>query len=127
MEFAALLDPEFWRPLLGSLIGAAAALATGAAAAWLVITFAERWAQRTLTPADDIVVKGLASPVRWLLPLSALISVHPWLGMSDGPRAAVKQLLVVAITLNVGWGFLRLIRIRSEERRVGKECRSRGA
>lgn len=114
MEFAALLDPEFWRPLLGSLIGAAVALFAGSAIAWVLVAVAERWARRTLTPIDDIVVKRLASPVRWLLPLSALISVHPWLGMSDGPRGAIKQLLVVAITLNVGWGFLRLIRIFEE-------------
>jgi small-conductance mechanosensitive channel len=63
---------------------------------------------------DDIVVKGLASPVRWLFPLSTLFSVHPWLGLTEGPRSIVKQVLVVAITLNVGWVFLRLIRIFEE-------------
>jgi small-conductance mechanosensitive channel len=111
MELPALFDPEFWRPLVGSLIGGGIALAVGIALAWLINTLAKRWAERTATSVDDIVVKGLASPVRWLLPLSTLFSVHPWLGLTEGPRTIVRQVLVVAITLNVGWVFMRLIRI----------------
>jgi small-conductance mechanosensitive channel len=114
MGVSEVLEPAFWRPLLGSLIGGAVALVAGAALAWLVNTLASRWAQSTHTPVDDIVVKGLASPVRLLLPLSALISAHPWLGLTDSPRNVIRHALVVAITLNVGWVFLRMIRIFEE-------------
>ena len=72
MGLPALFDPEFWRPLLGSLVGGAIALLTGSALAWLVIALARRWAERTATPIDDFVVNGLASPARWLLPLATL-------------------------------------------------------
>jgi small-conductance mechanosensitive channel len=111
MALPAIFDPEFWRPLVGSLIGGGVAVAVGVALAWLLNTLAKRWAERTATSVDDIVVKGLASPVRWLLPLSTLFSVHPWLGLTEGPRSIIKQVLVVAITLNIGWVFMRLIRI----------------
>jgi small-conductance mechanosensitive channel len=43
-----------------------------------------------------------------------VFSVHPWLGLTDGPRGTIRHLLVVAITLNVGWVFLRAIRIFEE-------------
>ncbi len=114
MGLPALFDPAFWRPLVGSLIGGAVALFAGAALAWVVVTLAKRWAERTLTPVDDIVVKGLASPVRWLLPLSTLFSVHPWLGLREGPRTVVRQVLVVLMTVILGWAFLRLVRIFEE-------------
>jgi small-conductance mechanosensitive channel len=114
MDVSALLEPAFWRPLFGALIGGAVALVVGAALAWIVNTVARRWAKSTDTPIDDIIVNGLASPVRWLLPLSAVFSVHPWLGLTDGPRGTIRHLLVVAITLNVGWVFLRAIRIFEE-------------
>jgi len=114
MDLSALFEPAFWRPLLGSLIGGAAALFAGVAIAGLINFVAKRWAKSTNTPIDDIVVNNLASPVRWLLPLSTLFSAHPWLGLTDSPRAVVKQVLIVAITLNLGWVFLRLIRIFEE-------------
>ena len=114
MELPALFEPEFWRPLVGSLVGGAAALLIGTVLASVIITLARRWAERTATPVDDIVVRGLASPVRWLFPLSTLFSVHPWLGLMEGPRTSIKQVLVVALTLNVGWVFMRLIRIFEE-------------
>jgi small-conductance mechanosensitive channel len=114
MGLPALFDPEFWRPLVGSLVGGAVALLTGAAFAWILITLARRWAERTATPVDDIVVKGLTWPVRWLFPLSTLFSVHPWLGLTEGPRSIIRQVLVVAVTLNIGWVFMRMIRIFEE-------------
>jgi small-conductance mechanosensitive channel len=114
MDVSALFEPAFWQPLLGALIGGAIAFVAGGALAWLVNTLARRWAKSTNTRVDDIVVNGLVAPVRWLLPLSAVFSVHPWLGLTEGPRGVVKQVLVVAITLNLGWVFMRLIRIFEE-------------
>ena len=73
----ALFDPAFFRPLLGSLLGAAIVVVIGAALGWLLMAILARWAHRTLTPVDDILVKALTAPVRLLFPLQALLSCLP--------------------------------------------------
>jgi small-conductance mechanosensitive channel len=120
-----LLDPEFWQPLIGSLIGAAIALAGGAAIAWLVVFVIGRWARQTATNVDDLVVKHLASPIRVLLPLAALFFALRGLDLGDRARADIKQLLGVAITLCLSWSFFRVVRVFEEV--VGERATASGS
>ena len=106
-----LLDLETWHPLIGSLVGAAIALAAGAAIAWVLMWGLARWASLTPTPIDEIVVKGLTRPVRWLLPLTALLLALPALDAPERAKASIKQALVVALTLVVAWGFFKAVKI----------------
>lgn len=120
-----LLDREFWEPLLGALLGAAIALAGGAAVAWVLIAVLKRWARQTATTVDDLVVKHLASPVRWLLPLAALFFAVRGLDLSERARADVKQVLVVAITLCASWVFFRVVRVFEDV--VGERATASGS
>jgi small-conductance mechanosensitive channel len=106
-----LLDPETWRPLIGSLVGAGIALFAGAAIAWVLTKVLARWARLTPTPIDEVIVKRLTSPVRWLLPLASLLLALPALDANERAKALVKQVLVVAITLVVAWAFFRAVKI----------------
>jgi small-conductance mechanosensitive channel len=72
-----------------------------------------RWARRTLTPVDDILVKALTAPVRLLFPLQALLSCLPWLVRHREP-AFLKQMLGVSVVLTVAWIFFRAVRAFEE-------------
>jgi hypothetical protein len=49
-----------------------------------------------------------------LLPLAGLTLSLPLLDMGDETHAATRQLLVVAIILNLGWLFFRAVRVLEE-------------
>ncbi|HEX6273877.1 MAG TPA: mechanosensitive ion channel domain-containing protein [Polyangiaceae bacterium] len=120
-----LLAFEFWEPLLGALLGAVIALAGGAAVAWVLVFVFRRWAQQTATTIDDLVVKQLATPLRWLLPLLALFFALRGLDLSEQTRGDVKQVLVVAMTLCMSWVFFRVVRVFEEV--VGERANASGS
>jgi small-conductance mechanosensitive channel len=114
LDIGKLLEPAFWEPLVGSLIGAGVALAGGAAIAWLLVFVFERWAKTTLTPIDDIFVKNLATPARWFLPLVALFLAVPELDLRERSKEVLQHLVAVAITLTVSWLLFRVVRAFEE-------------
>ena len=119
---AALFEHDLWGPLLGSLIGAAVALAGGAAIAWILVAAFGRWARQTSTAVDDLVVKRLASPVRWVFPLTALLLALPELDFA--PRARrVRQ--AGARHRNHPGHVLGVLARRRRFRRVGRRARDR--
>jgi len=111
---SALFDPEFFRTILGSLIGVAIVGVLGAGAGWLLMALLARWAKRTITPADDILVRNLAGPVRLLVPLHALFVALPSLVPQGKDPAVVKHALSVGIVLTVSWIFFRGVRAFEE-------------
>ncbi|HEX6767131.1 MAG TPA: hypothetical protein VF103_16655, partial [Polyangiaceae bacterium] len=113
-DIGTVLEPAFWEPLVGSLIGAGVALASGAAIAWLLVFGFERWARATLTPIDDIFIKNLATPTRWFMPLVALFLAVPELDLKERSKAVLQHLVAVAITLTVSWLLFRVVRAFEE-------------
>lgn len=110
----ALLDPAFFRTVLGSLIGVAIVAALGAGVAWLLTALLARWARSTLTPMDDILVKNLTGPVRLVIPLQALLMMLPSLVPHGKEPEFVKHTLSVGIVLTVSWMFFRGVRAFEE-------------
>src|SRR4029078_5003911 len=66
------------------------------------------------TAADDIAMKHVGRPLRWLGPLAMLAMALPLMREDTDVRAALRQLLAVAITLVFGWLFLRIARVVEE-------------
>src|SRR3989454_12608310 len=69
-----------------------------------------------------LATAGLA----FVLALGAVAVAAPWLAPHDPTRQALRERLT-APTLEAADGRPRLLGTRSEERRVGEKCRSRGA
>ncbi|HKO90876.1 MAG TPA: mechanosensitive ion channel domain-containing protein [Polyangiaceae bacterium] len=100
--------------VLGSLITVALALIAGRLSARWLLAGLKRWALRTHTQLDDIILKHLARPVRLLLPLLMLMSVRPFLELRDTTHTVLRQLLMVAVILEFGWIGIKIVRIVSE-------------
>jgi small-conductance mechanosensitive channel len=110
----AALRPEYWEGVLWALGIAAAALLIGRVVAWAFVTLIERWSRVTATPIDNIAIKHLGQPVRWLLPFLALKVAVPGLGLGKAGYEALNQVVVVIIILTIGWFFFRVVRALEE-------------
>lgn len=108
------LQPDYWEGMLWSLGIAAVALLLGRLAAWAIHAVASRWAAMTATRIDDVIVKHLSSPISWLLPLLSLKIAQPGLELGDSADNGLRQSLVVAIILTLGWFFFRIVRVLEE-------------
>ena len=101
-------------PLLRWVLVSLAAFALGRGLSWCVIAALQRWSRLTRTAADDIAVKHVGRPLRWLGPLAMLALALPLMSENTEVRAVLRQLLAVAITLVFGWLFLRIARVVEE-------------
>src|SRR3546814_15342765 len=84
------------------IIGTAVVLAL--AVHWIVTIILSRAARRTASGVDDMLLRKLRQPSRWLLVVLALSFVHPALGLDPAAERIAG-----------------LVAGRSEERRGGKE------
>lgn len=114
LERSLRLRDDFWEQVLSSLGIAFAALLLGSVIAWALLAALSRWARHTQTIVDDVLVKHLGQPLRLLLPLTGLTLALPLLDLGDAAHTAVRQLLVVAIILTLGWVFFRAVRVLEE-------------
>ena len=112
-ELWAFVTGREW-PLLRWVVVSLAAFVLGRVLSWCVMAALQRWSRLTRTAADDIAVKHVARPVRWLGPLAMLALALPLMSEAAQTRAVLRQLLAVAITLVFGWLFLRVARMVEE-------------
>jgi small-conductance mechanosensitive channel len=107
----AVLSPEYWESVLWAVGLGALAFFLGKIVAWSLYGAFERWARATTTPADDVIVKHLGPPLRWVFPFAALGVALPGLELGKTAHATVRQILVVLIILNMGWLLFRIVRV----------------
>jgi small-conductance mechanosensitive channel len=110
----AALRPEYWEGVLWAIGIAVAALLIGRVIAWAVVGLFERWSRLTHTLIDDVAIKHLAQPLRWLLPFLALTVALPGLGVSERAYEVIHQIVLVIIILIVGWLFFRVVQVLEE-------------
>lgn len=101
-------------PLLRWVLVSLVAIALGRALSWCVIAALQRWSRLTRTSADDITVKHVGRPLRWLGPLAMLSLALPLMSEEIAVRGVIRQVLAVAVTLVFGWLFLRIARVVEE-------------
>lgn len=94
---------------LWSIIVVALAVAAAFAVHWLILTLARRAAARTRTGADEILIKRLRAPTRWLLVAFALSAVQPGLTLGAGGLEAWERVAGLLLPALLGWTAVALL------------------
>lgn len=108
------LERSYWEEVAWAAGATVIAFALGRLVAHLLFLVANRWARMTSTPVDNLVVKRLADPLRWLLPLFAVELAFTAVELGDAAREAVRQVLVVLTILNIGWLLFRVVLVAED-------------
>lgn len=117
-RFVRRLEPilhfEYWEEIVWALGLAVLAFVVGRVLAWGLVALLGRWSRMTATPVDDILVRQLAAPLRWLLPLVSVAVALGGIDLPEKQQAVFRELLVIAIILTLGWFFFRIVRVLEE-------------
>jgi small-conductance mechanosensitive channel len=117
-RFITRLEPilhfDYWEEIVWALGLAALAFLVGRVLAWGLLALLGRWSRLTATPVDDILVRQLAGPLRWLLPFVFMAVSLAGVELPAKQEAALRQTLVIAIVLTLGWFFFRIVRVLEE-------------
>jgi small-conductance mechanosensitive channel len=105
MERIAAAIP-YW---LSSLTVVAIAFGAALIAHWLLLAIARRAVARSETSIDDIVLRRLRSPFRWLLIAFALTAVQPALPLSESGLVAWSRIAALVIPALIGWIAVALL------------------
>jgi len=109
-----ILHVSYWEEALWAIGAAVVAFVLGRVVARLLFILASRWSRMTVTPIDDVVVKHLRDPLRWLIPLFGVELALSGVELSDRAEAALHHVLVVLTILNIGWLLFRVIHVAEE-------------
>jgi small-conductance mechanosensitive channel len=99
---------------LSSLAIVAAAIAAALAVHWLALTFARRAASRTATDTDDIVLRRLHGPLRWLFVAFALSAIQPGLALDSAGLVAWGRVAGLVFPALVGWIAIALLGVAAD-------------
>lgn len=117
-HWIARLEPalhySYWEEVLWALAATILAFVFGRLVAQVLFLVANRWSRMTATPVDDLVVKHLKDPLRWLLPLFSVEVALAGVELGDTARAALHHVLVVLTILNIGWLLFRIVHVAEE-------------
>jgi len=108
------LHYSYWEDVLWAIGATLVAFILGKVVARVLILVAEYWSRLTATPLDDLAVKHLKDPVRWLLPLFAVEVALSGVDLSATAETAVHHVLVVLLILNIGWLLFRVVHVAEE-------------
>ena len=108
------LEPSYWEEVAWAAGATIVAFVLGRIVAHLLLLLANRWSRMTATTVDDLVVKRLADPLHWLLPLFAIELALTAVELGDTAREAVRQVLVVLTILNIGWLLFRVVLVAED-------------
>jgi small-conductance mechanosensitive channel len=100
-----------WDALVTSLLVISVALATGWFVGSLAVRAARRWAKHSGTIVDDALLQHLSRPLRWLFPVAALTLAFPLIRVHGALHDNLQHILVVSLTLLVGWVFFKSLRV----------------
>ncbi len=99
-------DAILWS--LGLVVGA---YVFGRFVAWLSVRALARWAKHTVTPADDLVLRHVAAPLRWLLPAIGVDCVLPMVPLPERMGQILTHTTVLAIIVTTGWAVFAALRV----------------
>ena len=75
----------------------------------IAIALASRTARRSVSPLDDILVRRLGGPSRWLLIGIALVMVEPSLHLTQGAAHAWTRVAGLALPALFGWTVIAVL------------------
>lgn len=100
--------------LVGSIVLVALIALSVAAAGWLVLRGLRRWARRSDSAIDDAVVRHLSGPLRWALPVVALLAALPLVPLPERIVDPLQHAALVLGILAAGWVALRALKTLEE-------------
>lgn len=103
-RIAAALPVWFWTIALVTIIVLAAL-----AVHWLMLLAARRAAALTSTSVDDILIRRLRTPTRWLLVAFALSAVQPALALPDAALQVWSRVAGLLLPALFGWTAVALL------------------
>lgn len=77
---------------------------------WLVERGLRRWVRRTEHPVDDEVVRYLAVPLRWALPVASLLASLPLVPLPEGVTDPLQHAALILVIVTAGWVALRILK-----------------
>lgn len=110
MERLAAAIPQ-WLWAIGFV---AIAIVAALAVHWVALKLARRWASRTSTTLDDILVRRLCGPARWLLVAFALSAAQPGLALPEGWLEGWNRLAGLIIPALLGWVAVALLGVAAD-------------
>lgn len=110
MERFAAAFPAWLSSLALVAIAATAALAVH----WLALKLARRASSRTTTDTDDIVLRRLHAPLRWLLVAFALSAIQPGLALDKTGLVAWSRIAGLVFPALVGWIAIALLGVGAD-------------
>lgn len=117
-RFVLHLEPalhwEYWEDPVWALAAALVAFALGRLATRLLFLVVGRWSKLAIPRLGEAPLERLRAPVRLLVPLLTVAGALSLVDLSDTARSILRQALVVAIILTVGWLLFRLVQVFEE-------------
>jgi small-conductance mechanosensitive channel len=103
-----------WPNWLWSIAVASIGLAVGRITAAVLTRALQRWAARTKSPIDDVVVRHLRRPMNWLLPVVGLNIALPLTSLPAQLERSLQHGLVICGIVGLGWTLLATVRVIEE-------------
>ncbi|MDZ7894967.1 MAG: mechanosensitive ion channel family protein [Sphingobium sp.] len=76
---------------------------------WIVLKLGRRWAKRSRTPVDDMMIARLSGPARWLLIAFALAAIGPNLHLSGEAATIWARIAGLLVPALIGWMLIALL------------------
>ncbi|AJP73888.1 mechanosensitive ion channel family protein [Sphingomonas hengshuiensis] len=108
-RFAAAIPAWLW-----SLGLAALAVVVALVLHWLLLQVSHRAAARTSTGLDDILIRRLHGPARWLLVAFALSSIHSGLALGEQGVRVWTQLAGLIFPALLGWTAVAVLGVMTD-------------
>ncbi|CAN5502725.1 mechanosensitive ion channel [soil metagenome] len=103
-RIATALPPWFWTIVVVTIV-----VLVALAIHWLMLLVARRTAKLTSTSIDDILIRRLRTPTRWLLVAFALSAVQPGLALTDTALKVWSRGAGLILPALFGWTAVALL------------------
>ncbi len=100
-----------WKPLLWSGATIAMAVLVGLAAHHILFSVAKQLAKRTSSVVDDSLLRHSRKPIRLILPILAILIVHPFLPLPQGVMGPLHHLISLCLIGSIAWLAVALINV----------------
>ena len=100
-----------WKPLLWSVATIAIAIGVGLVAHYILFSIARRIAKDTSSVVDDSLVRHSRRPIRAILPILAILIVHPLLPLPQSILGPFHHLISLCLIASIAWLAVAIISV----------------
>ena len=100
-----------WKTLLWAGATIAIAVLVGLVTHYILFSVAKRLAKRTSSVVDDSLLRHSRKPIRLILPILAILIVHPLLPLPQSVMGPVRHLISLCLIGSIAWLAVALINV----------------